>query len=219
MIIECIFDIIDLILSVWDLESGKFKVLAIRVCFGILLNATAFGVTSYLSNATKHNTESLAFFIVILVFICTTFFFTCLYIVVNVMTNCCYRLKNEALVDVLKKEGKLIDFFRSELIVFYIHHELVFDILLILYELAISDWSPTKDILCIIVLVLSSVDFVWNIVITLDYVIKLKDVKIEGNPYSTYLKILKKILLCTIIPKTIKLIHRWRKHENGKNNR
>lgn len=219
MIIECIFDIIDLILSVLDLESGKFKVLAISACLGFLLNATAFGVTSYLSNATKHNTESLVLFIIIVVFIGTTFFVTCIYIVINVITNCCYRLKHEELVNFLKEKGKLIDFFRSELIVFYKHHELVFDILLILYELAISDWSPTKDILCFIVLVFSSIDFVWNIFVIRNHVEKLKDVKNEKNPYSTYFKILNRILTCTIFRKTFRLIIRWSKHEIGKNNR
>lgn len=148
--------------------------------FGIYINIVAFAATS-------QNTESLVLFIIILIFVSTTFLITCIYICINVKTKYYCRLKTElnTFVEPLIKKGMLINFFQSELIVLYKHHELVFDILLFVYGFAISNWSPEKkNILCIIVLVVSSFDLLWNLVFTCIHIKKITNLK--ENSYSSY---------------------------------
>lgn len=217
MIIDCIFDIIDVLFST-VLDKIGFELLQIRVFLGFLINVAAFVLISVLYCAPVQNTASLVLFIFILFFIITTFFFTCLYILISAKTKCCYRLtsKLEKCVESLKEEGLLMYFVLSELLVSYKHHELFFDVLLFLYGFAVSNWSPEKDTVCIIALGLSAADLVWNFCFTVYHVYKLINLKIYDNPYPSYWRIL--FMIFTMFKRIYPLWKKFWNDTTGKNN-
>lgn len=135
MIIDCIF------LYPWfsfiSLDMDNVWMLANLLFLEIIFTIGAFGVNSILWSATNQNN--------LVVFIKLMFFLN-IWSLSDTHMHCDNKMWlsiiKKDLVKIFKKEHILIDlFFQSEFIVFYKHHQTIFNIIFSLYELTISDWS------------------------------------------------------------------------------
>lgn len=200
MIFECIFDI-TLFLFAALLDRVNFNILAIRVVVGFFLNIVSFALTATLNSGTKGPGNDI-FFWIIVIFITIIALSVCICIVVDRKTKYYFHMKRLQTKEMDAKPQmiqKLKEYVSFELIISYKRVELLFDLLLFFYGFHLSNWSPDKDVVCIIAVVASSIDLFLNLSIGSSYVWKLIKL-VEGQNG--------KLLTKDLIPFLLKIILR-----------